>query len=285
MSTNKITERGLLLIACGNYNYGRMAAVLAASLKAAAPDIPIHLAYTDSAVARLNEGELALFDTKALIPAKYYTHKGRIEYIRTKVYMYNLSPFKETIFLDCDMIWLKKSPVELFEQLKDVELTFSNGGYHEQSQWADVAEIKAAYGIDKIYDLHSEFMYFQKGDTAKTFFKEAQGIYNNLKVKATVFAGAIPDELPFLIAAATTNTAPHQMPFLPIYWQKRQKQFMFPYQKAKQWFAISMGGNTNTPAEVTDYNNLALAAYLKMGLQYPYQWKHKSSFLAERKQY
>src|SRR4051812_2247177 len=275
------TNQGLLLIAAGHQNYGKMAAVLAASLKAIAPEIPIHLAYTESAIASLTESEMKLFDSKAVIPEKYYLNKGNTEYIRTKMYMYNLSPFKETIFLDCDMIWLSKSPAALFEQLKEVELTFSNGGYHTTSIWGDVEEIKQVYGIDKIYDIHSEFFYFKKGDVAKNFFKEAQGIYNNLKVKATTFAGAIPDELPFLIAAETTSTAPHQMPFLPIFWRGRNKSLMHPYQRAKLWYAISMGGNSNHPFEVTDYNNLAMAAYQKMGLQYPYKWKHKSSFLAE----
>lgn len=278
-------EKGILLLALGNSAYGRMAAVLAATIKATGTAIPIHLAYTESAIRYLTDNEKALFDSMAIIPEKYYTWNGQAKWIMAKVFMYQLSPFEHTLYLDCDIVWLKKLPDEIFTNFAATDLTYANSGVQASSMWADTEEIKAAYNVDKVLGIHSEFMCFKKNKTVKHFFSVAQDTYKHLKIDHTTFAGAIPDELPIMIAAELTGMMPHQQPYFPVFWYKRDKKMLHSYQIAKDYYGISMGGNYNMQDEITMYNNLAAAAYYKLGLKFPYQWKQKKYFLAERQTY
>lgn len=274
-------DKGILILALGHSNYGRIATALAAMIKATGSELPIHLGYTDSAVKGLSKEERALFDSSKPIPEKYYG-KG---FIQAKMYLYQLSPFKKTLYMDADIAWLKKSPDTLFDELTGLDITYANSGVQEASVWADVAAVKKAYGINQVLGIHSELVYFKKEEKVKQFFAAAQDIYKNLKVESTVFAGAIPDELPFMIAAELTGTMPHQQPFLPFFWYKREKKLLHAYEIAKNYYAMSMGGHYNQQHEITMYNLLAKAAYYKLGLRNPYQWKQKQLFLSERQKY
>lgn len=278
-------QAGILLLALGANQYGRMSAALAAMIKSADSTIPIHLAYTQSAVTHLREDEKALFDSMEVIPEKYYTLHGQHKWIMAKMYLYELSPFEHTLYLDSDMAWLQKSPAAVFEQLKDVDLTYANSGVQTHSQWADIEQVRTVYNIEKVVGIHSEFVYFRKCDKAESFFQKAQRIYSNLKVHATVFAGAIPDELPLMIAAELCGIVPHQQPYYPVFWYKRDRKMLHAYQIAQNYYAMSMGGNYNAPHEIEMYNLLATAAYNKLKLHYPYQWKDKRAFLKERQNY
>lgn len=284
-------QNGILLLSLGNPNYGKMAAALAAMIKAADSTTQIHLSYTESAISHLRENEKTVFDSMAPIPEKYYTMQGMPKFIKAKMYLYELSPFQETLYLDSDIAWLKKSPARVFEELKDIDLTYANSGLQTYSQWADLEKVRTAYNIEKVVGIHSEFVFFRKCEKVEAFFQKAQRIYSNLKVPATVFAGAIPDELPLMIAAELTGMMPHQQPYYPVFWYKRDKKMLHSYQIAKDYYAMSMGGHYNAQHEMDMYNILTTAAYNKLKLSsgsrgpYPYQWKNKNSFLAERQKY
>lgn len=280
-----LMDKGILLIAAGHYNYGKMAATLAATLKATDKNIPVHLAYTDNAIKYLTEDEKTLFDSMSIIPPEYYIFNGQTKYIRCKMFMYQLSPFKSTIFLDVDMVWLSRPVSELFNQLQDIDLTFSNhGSENKTSIWADVSKVKKAYNVEseRFYNLHSEFVYFRKSMQVNKFFKVAQKVYDKLKVPATVFAGAVPDELPFCIACMLLKLYPHADNFHPVLWHNTKSVYLMPHQIAKQYYAISMGGNQNPSFFKTNYNLVASAAYSKLKLRNSYQWLDKKKFLAER---
>jgi hypothetical protein len=275
--------KGIFLIACGHAYYGKMAAALAATLKASDKTLPIHLAYAGDALNHLSAGEKDLFDSYSIIPPEYYTTAQGVKWIRTKMFIYELSPFDETLYLDCDILWLKRSPAELFDQLKNYDITFSNFG-SGGSMWANHQEIKKAYNITQpIYGIHSELIYFKKSEKVKNFFDTALSIFDDIKIKHIVFAGSIPDELPLSIAAAITNTKPHRSNYRPVFWAKMEPGHKHIYLIAQKFYAVSMAGNTNTNFEIDTYNTLSSAAYHKLGLQKPFSWKMKRSFLPERK--
>lgn len=278
-------KRGILLIACGHPYYGKMAAALAATIKVSDSNMPVHLAYAGDALNYLSETEKKLFGSLSEIPEDNYTVDGKVKWIRTKMFMYDLSPFDETIFLDVDMLWLKQSPAVLFDEFKEVEMTFCNYGEVEKySQWANVEEVRAAYpSTGKYYSLHSELVYFKKCKNNRKLFNAAKKIYDNLKVKATTFAGAIPDELPFAIAIMQHGVVAHKEPYRPVFWMNAEPRIKHIYELAKDYIALSMGGNYNPKFTVDTYNTLTSAAYHKLGLQQPYKWKLKRSFLSERK--
>lgn len=278
-------SRGILILAAGHPYYGKMAAGLAATLKVADAAIALHLAYAGNALNYLSGQELELFASSSQVPADYYKYKNDTKYIKAKMFLYDLSPFDETIFLDADIAWLKRSPAELFEELKDVDITFANHGSDgKQSVWCDIDEVKKAYDVEdeKYYGLHSEFVYFKKTDGVRSFFKTAQTVYDDLKVSSTVFAGAIPDELPFAIACMLTNIYPHKENFRPVYWINADKKLLHPSEVSKNYYGWSMGGNTADRFAVEQYNILVKAAYHKLKMQHPYSWKQKRSFLSER---
>lgn len=285
-------KQGILIIAVGHPYYGKMAAALAATIRVVHKTIPIHLAYSESAIKYLSKDELALFNSIAIIPNAYYETKRGLQYIRTKMFMYDLSPFEQTLFLDCDLLWLKKKVSDLFAELDGYQISFQNYGFADLSKdvpadfnmWVDVNEVKKAYSLmeGRYYQIHSEVFYFEKGTIAKKYFKVALKIYDNLKVKAKIFAGALPDELPFTIASAQLEVYPHKDDFIPSYWTKLGGH-KHVYQLSNEYFLISMAGTNSASSSIEIYNVLTSAAYQKLGLQQPYKWKNKKSFLRERK--
>jgi hypothetical protein len=280
MDNNK---RGVLCIAAGHPYYGKMAAALAATIRAADKDLNIHLAWADMALAHMEPAEKKLFTSMAEMPPECYQNKeGENEWIKAKMHIYQLSPYQETLFLDCDVLWLRGSPAQYMEEVKAHDITFPNHGT-EETMWAKRDEIIKNYGPGKYYSIHSELIYFKKGEKAKLWFTTALDIYENLKVKHTVFAGAIPDELPFSIAGALTQTYPHQEKYRPIFWGKVDKGFKQIYEIAQKYWAVSMGGNNSSNFEILIYNILSKAAYYKLNIDKPYLWKQKRTFLPERK--
>lgn len=285
-------KKGILLIAVGHPYYGKMAVALAATIRVVDRTIPIHLAHSESAIKYLSKEELELFTSMDIVPTAYYDRKKGVQYIRTKMFMYELSPFEQTLFLDCDLLWLKKQPLELLEELDGNPISYQNYGFADLSKdvdpdfnmWADVNEVKKVYALSdgRYYQIHSEVFYFEKGAIAKKYFKTALKVYDNLKVKAKVFAGAVPDELPFTIASAQLEVFPHKDDFRPSYWT-RLGGFKHMYLLSDEYYLISMAGTNSASSVIDNYNILTSAAYHKLGLQYPYKWKNKKSFLKERK--
>ncbi len=293
-TTAKKEKRGVLLIALGHAQYGKMAYTLASSIKHTSPDVPIHLVYTDSAIAHLNEHQLSVFNTIAEAPHECYHRDRKQEYIKSKTWMYKLSPFDTTIFLDVDMIWLTKNPIsKLFEELADIDYTVQNRDFIDfadknidpkYSQWANVLEIKEAYNFKKgkYYSLHSEFVYFKKTKENKLFFYEWIKQYDHLKVEHANFANAIPDELPLAIATVIHEKYPHKDAYLPIYWERAEKKSLSRTELISQYYAYSIGGNRITANQENTYNDIA-GYYAKMqGNNVVFKTKSKVTFLTER---
>ncbi len=286
--------KGVLLISLGHSEYGRMAYNLAVSLLNSAPDLKIHLVFTPSAIAHLNEGQKQIFSSMKEAPKEAYIRNGNVEYIKAKSMMYELSPFDTTIFLDVDMIWLTKNSInELFEELEGLNYTCQNENNIElsadeldekYSQWANVKEVKEVYEFTegKFYSLHSELIYFKKTEENKHFFDEWKNQYENLKVKYTDFANGIPDELPLCIASIICNKYPHEDGYLPVYWKNREK----PIERSElisEFYAYSIGGNRLTSEQVQTYNDFVQYYMNKIGSRFVFKTESKISFLPERK--
>lgn len=289
--------KGVLLIAMGHYNYGRMALNLAVSIKTTDPTVKIALAIAGNSLDEIGHYNLTgYFSDFIPVPQEAYTRDGKIEWIKAKTWMYDLSPFDETIFLDVDMLWHPVMKVSsLFDQLSKHELTFQNRGHinlakkkldKKYSLWADVNEVKEIYGFTKgkYYQLHSEFVYFKKSKRVKKFFDDAKFNYDHLLVKSFVFGGAIPDELPFGIAMIQNEIYPHQENFLPVYWEVTEKRQMHtnPGELYKEFYAYSTGGSFHSKSMKIFYNNLAKYFFNKAGLQNPYQLMNKRDYIPER---
>jgi hypothetical protein len=274
--------KGILLIALGHENYMKMAVNLAMSIKCNEPELQIALA-TDREV---RPEYRALFDKVKTVPKKAYMAGVKVEFIKAKLFMYDLSPFDETLFLDVDQIVIPgRKLTSIFSELRDIDFTMSNTGLAGMSIWADMAEVKTLYGDKPYWNFHSELVYFKKCDRAKQFFEAAKKVFADNKIKsAHRFSGStMADELAFQVAAIVTGIYPHAENWTPNFWWSRDRKFRgkYPYQ-LKEYFTYSIGGN-HTPAFIKQqYNNLAAFYSARMKLQNAYKLTDKRNFLPER---
>ncbi len=267
-----MNEKGILIMAMGHPNYGKMAMQLAVSLKNTCPEIPVALAYTDPAITHILRFNLSEYFAHLIpIPAEYYTRKGETEFIRAKLHMYDLSPFETTLLLDADIIAFPYNSFgKVFEELKDVDLAIQNRGYidliseyisPDEIYWADINAVKQMYRFQtgKYFKIHSEFVYFKKGVKNLKTFMDSQFIYDNLEVEVkTVFAGAIPDELPLSIAMIQNENYPHLPNYLPVYWEAIEKNRSGElHQLYQTHYGYSTGGSKSTHQMKERYNRLA----------------------------
>lgn len=282
-------EKGILIIALGHPNYGRMALNLAISLKYTSK-LPIVLAHDNSAISQI-QGNLDKFDELVLVPEKAYHRRGMKEYIKAKTAIYNLSPFEETIYLDADMLWLPKRPIDLlFDELKETDLAIQSRGTVDLTQnhlperssfWCDLNEYKKEYGGDKFYSLSSEFIYFKKTKENKKFFSDSAKIYDSLKVSHTVFAGGIPDELVFNISMLQNCIENYKDFYTPIYWEQAERKNLQPSEMYQRYFGYSAGGKIYSNNEKKFYDNLSQFYGTHSGVHY-FKLKDKMKYLPER---
>jgi hypothetical protein len=284
-------KRGIILIAAGHINYTRMARNLAISLKANDPNVKISLIHSEPIPEGIeNEG---LFDQFIQAPVESYHTFGVTQYFKLKTWLYTLTPYDESLYLDVDMVWIKgRKPSDLMESLSDVEFSMANYGYTTidkgaDSFWADVNEVKKAWNLtdEKWYSYSSEIMWFKKSKDVKKYFDKAKSIYENPKVKTLEFGGSqMADELAFMIASSITGMFPHQDKWQPIFWHHKQpgKKNLAPYQLAQDFWAYSMGGNGHPTNIIANYNSLVNHYCNILGFSNSYLWKDKKTYLNTR---
>ena len=282
-------SQGVVLIACGHYTYGNWAYNLSMGLKQTDSNTKITLLWKGNAKQQL-ERYISIFDQVIEINDEYITRNGLESILRSKVCLYDLSPYDETIFIDADVMWFPNKPIsQLFDQLKDVEITIGNRGKTDLSTdprliWSKPEEMRAIYGNVEIYNLSSEFIYFKKTDKVKEFFDIAKQAFDNPGVEYTRFAGGVADELAFQIAMIKTGIIPHKTPFLPFYWEPYEKKNRGLGDLYKEdWYGYSIGGAQLTIQQKANYDALAKMYAKGFGVKYPFISKNKREFMANRK--
>lgn len=258
---------GVLLISCGHEYYFNMAANLAMSLKASDANLPIHLVYHGN-LSKI-ENKLHFFDSIAECPAHAYTKNLKTRYFKVKTFIYDLSPFDNTVFLDADLIWFQRPLMELVNtELKDIDFTIQNrdkydlsNGHNPKYFWAEYKDVKAKYKEfpnHYLYSLHSEFIWFKKTDANRAYFDKVKEFYDNPPVPPTKFAGDVADELPFAMAMIETGMTPHKTPFVPVCWSQLDTKAGYDISKLRQnYYGFSVGGNAIARQMWETYNIMA----------------------------
>jgi hypothetical protein len=296
-------KQGIILLALGQPHYGNYAANLAMSIKFNLPDMPIALLHDDTAIRHISgDKRIKLFDQLVEVPKEIYQVNGESRYIRTKNFLYSLTPFEETLFLDADIVLFPNvadSISKLINELSEFDFSVSSRGFYEldklsdntYSQWVKIEDVKKAYGLKKgrYYGLHSEFFWFKKTAKNDKFFSLVESItadfdsykvithdhsvhhsaislINEVEVRRAVFASGTPDELPYAIAMAKMKQYPHKDNFTPIYWELADYNKLIHKVKElySQYIGLSWGGN-RTPAETTKLYNLLVKFYTGKG--------------------
>lgn len=292
---NKSETKGVLILALGHPYYGRLAAQLAMSIKSNTPEINISVVKTANSLNHCNADYLKYFDNIIDCPKEYYiNNKGFEDFIKAKIYLYDLTPYDKTIYLDADIIWLQNKNInQLFDELNEAEFTIQNRGAFELgngsldnklSWWCNVNDILPAYNIKKgtYYSLSSEFIYIKKADNLYKYFEKCKWVYNNIKIKHTKFAGGIPDELIFSIAMILTDYYPHKTYFVPIYWEQAEKRRLIGAELNNSFYGYSLGGKIVGDREKKIYNDIVQKYCNQNGLKHYFQAKDKVQWLPER---
>lgn len=207
------------MIATGHAQYGNMAHNLACSIKYA-ENIPVALVHDEFSLSHLNDDQKAVFSELIPVPAEYRSGFG------LKLHLDQLTPFDNTLFLDADMLWLGKKPSELMADCAGEFRIITEGDSDKPNPkyyfWADAADIKKQYGVDKIPQTRSEVIYFEKGCKV---FKKARELKPESKLTTIrKFGEFIPDELYFNIAIGLLGLELN--PFKPAYWSRLNNEVM-----------------------------------------------------------
>lgn len=267
-------EKGILLIALGHENYMNMAINLAASIKYNCSDIPIAVLHNG----RLKERQL--FDHIIEIDEK-------IDFIKWKTRLYEISPFNKTLFLDVDMILFPEADLnKFFDELNGINFTIINAEKGEYAIWALPEDIRRTANNfdDPLYTFYSELIYFEKNVDTEIFFEEVKNQYTNPEIEHKSFSTGLPDELAYTIASLKLKMPPHKKNWDPVFWHFRNKKDarLSVHQLKNKYIALSVGGNQLPIYIKAHYNNLAIFYNQKMGIAKSKKVTDKRLYLIER---
>jgi hypothetical protein len=189
--------------------------------------------------------------------SKYWTVGNEVNYAYSKLFLYELSPFEETIFLDVDNAWCSPKIVSnLFKLFKNKSLAIKNRNTFdfetgltsdgkEFVYWANPEDVKQAYNFSKgvLHALHLEFMYFKKCKKVDSIFETALEIANNPKVASTtLWAGQNnADELPLSISLVHHGYT-LSVGVNPVHWGVHDSYFLSRHQIINNYYLLSTGG-------------------------------------------
>lgn len=289
---------GILLLGLGHPFYGEMAANLAMSLKHSGCP-PVHLVHHGQAIKTLTPDKLALFDSMSECPQEAFMKKGKVAYFKAKTWMYDLSPFDKTLFLDADMLWIsnrERSVHDIIASLADVDFTIQNRESFDLANpesekakwmWGKISELRKQFTTGKLYSLHSECVWFKKCDRIKEYFQWVKEIFDkpeSFDLTPSEFAGDIADEFAFAVAMLYTGVSPHKEPFHPVYWARLDSKMGSSIVTLKDKFsAISFGGKEMGAPDISKYKTMVRGYGQRMGIRRPHIIQPKRKFLKERK--
>lgn len=280
----KELEKGIVIFACGHALYGRAAYNLAMSLKAMGP-VEICVLTNGRAMSHISVDQLEFFDHVVKIPDDVPASTI------CKLYANQFSPFKKTIVLDADMLWLPYSdPANIFDQFENCHFTAITEGKEDDLPkphyffWADVNEIKEKYTLKSmLHQWRSEFIYFDEEGGA--ILDRALEIVKNPGLSSIkLFGHNVPDELGINIATAEAGIVPHKYRWAPAYWSTRFGNRIPALRELKDKYCMmSFGSHTSSPTLKGVYDVIMKNACAKLGKQHIFRLMDKQYNIPERK--
>lgn len=289
--------KGILIIAVGAKGYGSLAGSLAASLRANNMNLPICLAHQKDTISRLDQQYLDLFTDFVEVPDHCIALRENQEcFIKAKAHMDELTPYDYTLFIDADVIMLNNESInEVIASLAGVDFAIKHSGYRpfddpklteNDNQWANLLEVKEKFNFtnEKIWNVHSEFIWWKKGHPV---FKQWVENFENIRVNNFEFAGCIPDELPLWIAMAQLGIEPaHKEKWHPTFWSgdsakiKRLKEM-----REEGYCGLSIGGRVIQKEQREAYDILVQIYAKRLNLRHQFKAQPKNKWVANRIKY
>lgn len=285
---------GILIIALGYDIYGNCAYNLALSLKAYDDRIRVCLLYDTNGIKKLGKNELSLFDDLIEIPESEYLIDGRKQYQFSKLLAYKYSPYKFTVYMDADSIWIPNKKVsDLVAQVKEYEFIIGMNGEYEVATkrkigvkenypyWGEPKIICEYFGVKNyLPQTISGFFAFHKGPHAKRIFDKAIEVYKDNDAPTVKWANGKADEYCFNVAMGLLDL--RQEPLNVFYFDKIEGNLP-PETIYKKFWAIAMGGHKVPDNLIILYNKLVNALSQKMGKSIRFYYANKVNVIPERK--
>jgi hypothetical protein len=296
-----MNNTGILTIAGGDLMYGSLALNLCASIRVRDPEIGIAVAVDEANYTRFGDGFRKMKVQLIMLQDFQYMDGQKYNFFKAKTFIYQLSPFDNTLFLDSDMLWLNKKPADFVKALEDVEFTMLNEGkinvrtgevhttghYTLWTEWENILEKYATRLGDFFYQCRSEVIWFKKSNRMKTFFKAVRKIYDNPKIDFLRIGGCLPDELAFNIASSTCEIYPHREKWCPAFWHfmyfKIHRTNLTEIEIISKFAIMSVGGNAIDENIRKMYNRRAEDQLKRLGVRGFSSLKDKRLVIAERK--
>lgn len=281
--------KGVIIMATGHPYYGKMAYNLALSIKAV-ENFPVCVVHSSQSLSHLSEEQRSVFDVLIELPDNVPMGCG------SKLWAYDLTPFKETLLLDADMLWLpKRKPSDLFSELKNVDFTSITEGYWSKEEkdknknpiyffWADPNEISEVYKVDKVYQWRSETIFFKKSELVEDLFKTAQRVFVNPNLKTeAAYATGTADELGLNVAAAVHDIHPHVYKWKPAYWHLLNKGAYPGFSELySNYYLVSFGSNMASSISRQFYDRIMKVACMNTGKAHVFPLISKRGTIPER---
>lgn len=298
-----LKSKGVVIVATGHPNYVRMSFNLVIGLRLANKDLNICLITTKGNLAYLSEVKQQYYTDFIELDEEFYTINDNVEHPFVKVNIYDLSPYDETIYLDCDSIWCKGRDIQpLFDKFKNEDFGFtiynkddifkidSDKSIYWNKEGECIGDFRKYFTFKKdalFYHVQSSFLYFRKSKKAKQIFDTAKKLYLNRDFGFRDWANSIPDELTFdlslsLINHKTENYYHEDIFFYPLNAGQKARANDMP-NIYKNYYYISLAGNVMSQ-DFKDLYNRLVNYYSQQDLRINevYLWKDKQAFLKER---
>lgn len=281
-------------IALGDTRYAQMALNLCLSVKSGNPNQKMLLLCDADCIKGIEELIEKHFDYVVFESCTMESFVEFAFYQKTQLYKTLTKEVPEAtnfLFLDADTILLpSKSTDEWFEKHQGRPFTsYCNDIYDFKTKkrkrkdytfWCEPETVKRILNLpdNKMPQINTSFIYFEKCELAKNYFETVVDIWNNDSIPYIKYRGVKPDELCFNIASAITNILPHQSTYRPVFFQFGSEQqsiaYIFNYYKA---FGFA-GDRPSSDAFIDFYNEISDYFRQQFGVIATFKYSSTTSF-------
>lgn len=214
-------SKGIVLIALG-LDYTKLAYNLTKSIKKHS-NIKI-ACITDSN----NTDLIEVFDEIIRPKACDYVEGYMFNPFKLKTYLYDYSPFDETIYLDVDAVCLK-SIDDLFSDFKIQEVerySEENIGKSDCVWFSRDVDLFSLYNLCNDYiEYNTSFISFKKSKENQIYFEKVKELYNDRRFDYTKIGKCYPDEMAFGLASSMLNHYPKNSDsYIAFWWYLKDKK-------------------------------------------------------------
>jgi len=160
-------------------NYSKLAYVQALNFKVSNPTLPYAIIVDAKTKPCLDTYDLNPFDYVIELNIDL-NHPNSNWKLANELQVFELSPFKETIKVESDLL-ISKDIQHWFPLLRQRDLVIATGCKTFQSKTATARDYRKFFDENSLPDLYSGLMYFRYSKFAATFFRTAKDIWQNWK--------------------------------------------------------------------------------------------------------